>query len=181
MTGSSEQHWPAVFLDRDGTLMRDVDYCGDPAKVEVFREAAGALRRLKDKGYKLVIITNQSGIGRGYFSEEEYRAVHEEFLRQIGADLIDDTYYCPELTASGSIRRKPGPGMVFEAQRDHRLDLGRSFFIGDKASDIACGRNAGVKTILVRTGYGSGETDPGADWIARDLCQAAEIILEGHR
>ena len=131
MTGSPNESWPAIFLDRDGTLMREVDYCGDPEKVAVFPEAAAALRRLKEKGYKLVIITNQSGIGRGYFSEEVYREVEKEFLRQLGDGLIDASYYCPDLPTSNSIRRKPGPGMVFEAQRDHRLDLRRSFFIGD--------------------------------------------------
>ena len=177
MTGSPKESWPAVFLDRDGTLMRDVDYCGDPRKVEVYPEAATALRRLKENGYKLVIITNQSGIGRGYFSEDDYRLVEKEFIRQLGDGLIDATYYCPDLPTSTSIRRKPGPGMVFEAQRDHRLDLRRSFFVGDKASDIGCGQNAGVRTILVQTGYGSAEKDCRADWIARDIVEAAEIIL----
>lgn len=177
MTGSSNESWPAVFLDRDGTLMRDVDYCGDPGEVEVFPEAAGALRRLKQNGYMLIVITNQSGIGRGYFTEAEYRAVEQEFVRQLGDGLIDASYHTPDLPTSNSIRRKPGPGMIFEAQRDHRLDLRRSFMIGDKASDIGCGRNAGVRTILVQTGYGAGEANSGADWIARDITHAAEIIL----
>jgi D-glycero-D-manno-heptose 1,7-bisphosphate phosphatase len=178
MTGSPNESWPAIFLDRDGTLMRDVDYCGDPKKVEVYPEAAGALRRLKEKGYKLVVITNQSGIGRGYFSEEVYRQVEKEFLRQLGDGLIDASYHCPDLPTSNSIRRKPGPGMVFEAQRDHRLDLRRSFFVGDKASDIGCGENAGVRTILVQTGYGAGEKNCGSDWVARDIAHAADIILQ---
>jgi D-glycero-D-manno-heptose 1,7-bisphosphate phosphatase len=180
MTGSPNEGWPAVFLDRDGTLMRDVDYCGDPRNVEVFPESREALGRLKQNGYKLVIITNQSGIGRGYFSETEYRAVEAEFLRQLGEGLIDASYHCPDLPASDSIRRKPGPGMIFEAQRDHRLDLRRSFVIGDKASDIGCGRNASVRTILVQTGYGTSEMNTGADWIARDIAHAADIILEQH-
>jgi D-glycero-D-manno-heptose 1,7-bisphosphate phosphatase len=157
--------------------MRDVDYCGNPDAVEVFPQVPEALRRLKEAGYKLVVVTNQSGIGRGYFTEAEYRAVEAEFNRQIGDGLIDASYYCPDLPNSESIRRKPGPGMIFEAQRDHFLDLRRSFLIGDKASDIACGRNAGVRTILVQTGYGASEADCGADWIARDLPEAAEIIL----
>ena len=177
MTGSSNESWPAVFLDRDGTLMRDVDYCGDPREVQVFPEAAGALRRLKQNGYKLVVITNQSGIGRGYFTETDYLAVEAEFVRQLGHELIDASYHCPDLPRASSIRRKPGPGMIFEAQRDHLLDLRRSFLIGDKASDIGCGRNAGVRTILVRTGYGAGQENCGADWIARDIAHAAEIIL----
>lgn len=177
MTGSLKESWPAVFLDRDGTLMHDVDYCGDPGKVKVYPQAAPALRRLKANGYKLMIVTNQSGIGRGYFTEEEYRAVEAEFLRQLGDGLIDGSYYCPDLPTSSSIRRKPAPGMVFEAQRDHCLDLRRSFFVGDKASDIACGRNAGLRTILVRTGYGAVEKDC-ADSVAEDIAEAADIILK---
>lgn len=157
--------------------MRDVDYCGDPAEVEVFPGAAEALGRLKANGYKLIIVTNQSGIGRGYFSEGDYRAVEFEFLRQLGDGVIDATYSCPDLPDANSTRRKPAPGMILEAQRDHRLDLGRSYFIGDKRSDIECGRNAGVRTILVQTGYGAQETNSQADWIARDLGHAAEIIL----
>ena len=178
MTGSSDDSWPAVFLDRDGTLMRDVDYCGDPAKVEVFPGAGEALRRLKENGYKLVIITNQSGIARGYFTEEEYRTVEAEFFRQIGQGLIDASYYCPALPGSGSVRRKPGPGMIFEAQSEHRIDLRRSFMVGDKASDVGCGQNAGVRTILVETGYGAEQKKAEPDWIARDIAHAAEIILQ---
>ena len=158
--------------------MRDVDYCGDPTKVEVFPEAAEALRRLKERGYKLIVITNQSGIERGYFTEDDYRSVEQEFLRQFGLGLIDASYYCPDLPGTNSARRKPAPGMVLEAQRDHRLDLARSWFIGDKASDIECGRNAGARTILVQTGYGREETNCGADWIAHDLAHAADIVLK---
>lgn len=177
MTVSSNETHPAIFLDRDGTLMRDVDYCGDPGLVEVFPEAAGALRQLKKSGYKLIIITNQSGIGRGYFTENDYRAVEREFLHQLGEGLIDDTYFCADLPGLNSPRRKPAPGMILEARRDHRLDLARSYMIGDKTSDIECGLNAGVRTILVQTGYGADELNCRADWIARDLPHAAEIIL----
>ena len=181
MTASSREATPAIFLDRDGTLMRDVDYCGDPGQVEVFPGATETLRKLKGAGYKLIIITNQSGIARGYFSEDDYRAVEREFLRQLGNDLIDGTYYCADLPGTNSALRKPAPGMVLEAQRDHHLDLARSYFIGDKASDIQCGQNAGMRTILVQTGYGVDAIDSGADWVARDLAHAAEIILEAMR
>lgn len=177
MTVSSNETYPAIFLDRDGTLMRDVDYCGDPAQVGVFPGVTDALRQLKRAGYKLIVITNQSGIARGYFSESDYRAVEREFLHQLGGDLIDDSYFCPDLPEADSARRKPAPGMIFEAKRDHHLDLERSYFVGDKTSDVACGRNAGVQTILVQTGYGAREIDCRADWIARDLAHAAEIVL----
>lgn len=157
--------------------MRDVDYCGDPGQVEVFPGAAETLRKLKGAGYKLIIVTNQSGIARGYFSEDDYRAVEREFLRQLGENLIDATYYCADLPSTNSPRRKPAPGMILEAQRKHHLDLAPSYFIGDKASDIECGRNAGVRTILVQTGYGANETHCSPDRVARDLAHAAEIIL----
>jgi D-glycero-D-manno-heptose 1,7-bisphosphate phosphatase len=181
MTASSSEECPAVFLDRDGTIMAEVDYCGDPARVAVFPNAGDALRRLKQSGYKLIIVTNQSGIGRGYFSENDYRAVEREFLRQLGDALIDAAYYCADLPEANSSRRKPAPGMIFEAQQDHHLDLARSYFIGDKTSDMECGRNAGVRTILVQTGYGANETSCRPDWVARDLAHATEIILRKSR
>src|ERR1700737_4686337 len=138
--------WPAVFLDRDGTLMRDVDYCGEPKDVDLFDGVPDALRKLKERSYKLIVITNQSGIGRGLFNEKQYRAVEAEVARQIGGDLIDATYYCPHLPDDGCKCRKPSPEMIFNAARDHAVDLARSFFIGDKKSDLECGRNATVKT-----------------------------------
>jgi D,D-heptose 1,7-bisphosphate phosphatase len=169
---------PAVFFDRDGTLMRDVAYCADPAEVEVFEGAADALRRLRHAGFKTIVITNQSGIGRGYFSEADYRAVEAEMSRQLGPDLLDATYFCADAPERASNRRKPGAEMVFDAARDHSLDLKRSFFVGDKRIDAECGRNAGVRTILVQTGCEehSGNQEI-ADWIAPDLAAAADIIL----
>ncbi len=157
--------------------MEDVGYCGRPEQVKIFAGAADALQRLRKHGFKLFIITNQSAVGRGYFTEAQYRVVEAEFLRQVGARLIDGTYFCPDKPDTSSRRRKPAPEMVFEAQREHNLDLSRSFFIGDKDIDIECGRSAGVRTILVQTGYGKDTADCGADWIARDLRQATEIIL----
>jgi D-glycero-D-manno-heptose 1,7-bisphosphate phosphatase len=174
----AEKLSPAVFLDRDGTLMRDVDYCGDIKDVAVFEGVPAALRKLNECEYKLVVITNQSGIARGYFTEEQYRAVEAEVSRQIGDGLIDATYFCPHLPENDCKCRKPSPEMIFQAARDHGIDLARSFFIGDKKSDLQCGRAAGVKTILVRTGYGK-ETDHAlADFVARDLKHAADMIVE---
>jgi D-glycero-D-manno-heptose 1,7-bisphosphate phosphatase len=168
----------AVFLDRDGTLMRDVDYCGDPKDVDLLPGVREALPKLKSAGHKLIVITNQSGIGRGYFNEEQYHAVENEVGRQIGEGVIDATYYCPHLPDDGCKCRKPSPELVLQAARDHHVDLARSFFIGDKASDIDCGRNAGVKTILVRTGYGK-ETDQSlADFAADDFATAAKLIVD---
>ena len=171
---------PAVFFDRDGTLMEDVDYCGNPSEVRVFPDATEALRRLKDAEFKLLVITNQSGIGRGYFTEEAYRAVDAELRRQIGADLIDASYHCPHLPDEGCACRKPSPQMLFDAAQEHRLDLARSFFVGDKVSDVECGRAAGVRTILVKTGYGHTVEESRADFVAPDLKRAADAILQPH-
>lgn len=167
----------AVFFDRDGTLMRDVEYCGDPDLVTVFEGVAGALRRLKDAGFKIIVITNQSGIGRGYFTEADYRRVEREMARQLGADLLDGSYFCPDAPGANSSRRKPEPGMVFEAARDYDLDLSRSFLVGDKVIDAQCGRRAGVRTILVQTGCEQHDEGSAADWLAHDLAEAADIIL----
>ena len=177
MTGPREGTHPAVFLDRDGTVMEEVNYCRHPGDVRVFPDAGNALRRLKQHGFKLIVITNQSGIGRGYFTEEEYSRVHAEFLSQLGDGLIDGAYFCPDAPETGSRRRKPSPEMVFEAARDHDLDLRQSYFVGDKAIDVECGKAAGVRTVLVQTGYGLTETACAPDWIARHLADAAEIIL----
>ncbi|MEP6708755.1 MAG: HAD family hydrolase [Verrucomicrobiota bacterium] len=173
-----DQLSPAVFLDRDGTIMRDVEYCSDPKQVEIFSGVPEALVRLKQNGYKLIIISNQSGIGRGYFSEEQFRSVQDAVGRKLAPAVIDAVYYCRDKPDGSSIRRKPSPAMVFEAQRDHGIDLIRSFFVGDKAIDIQCGRNAGVRTILVQTGYGLHEENTGADWVACDFTEATDIILE---
>lgn len=173
---------PAVFLDRDGTIMHDVPYCSDPAKVRVFDESPSALRRLKSAGFKIVVITNQSGIGRGYFDEAQYHSVQQEMERQLGAGVIDGTYFCPDAPDVATARRKPGTGMVLEAQRDHALDLSRSFFVGDKRVDAECGRNAGTRTILVESGCEThGDEDHGADWKAPNLSAAVDIILQHAR
>jgi D-glycero-D-manno-heptose 1,7-bisphosphate phosphatase len=169
---------PAVFIDRDGTLMRDVDYCGDPNEVAIYDGVSAALHRLKAGGYKVIVITNQSGIGRGYFDEKAYRAVEAELERQIGAGLIDATYFCPHSPEQACQCRKPEPGMVIQAAREHAIDLSRSYFIGDKESDVKCGRRAGTKTILVQTGYGDDADQNAADAVVADLPAAVGAILK---
>ena len=168
---------PAIFIDRDGTIMQDADYCSDPREVKIFPRVAEALRRLKSKGFKLIIITNQSGIGRGFFTVEQYRAVEAEVLRQLGDGLIDATYFCPDVPGQHSSCRKPAPGMIVEATREHQIDLARSFLIGDKEIDAECGRNVGMRTIRVRTGFDRETAGSMADWVAEDLPTAVEIIL----
>ena len=166
----------AVFFDRDGTLMEEVHYCADPAKVRVYPGAGDALRRLRQAGIRTFIVTNQSGIGRGLFTEAEYRAVEAEFMRQLGDGAIDASYFCPDAPGVPSTRRKPEPGMVLEAAADFDLDLARSYFIGDKIADIECGRRAGTRTIRVLTGYGA-EHVCASDFVAADVIQAIGLVL----
>lgn len=167
----------AVFIDRDGTIMEDTDYCSHPKDVRIFPGVLEALRRLKSRGFKIVIITNQSGIGRGLFTLDQYRAVESEVLRQLGDGLVDAIYYCPDAPGHDSKCRKPAPGMVVKATLDHQIDLSRSFLIGDKEIDVECAHNAGVRAIRVRTGTQHDVTGSNADWVADDMPAAVQIIL----
>ena len=163
---------PAVFLDRDGTLIRNVDYINDPADVEMFPDVPASLRRLRAAGFLIVIITNQSGFARGSLTQEQYNAVQARVLELAGPGAIDATYMCPDFGP----RRKPEPAMILEAARDLNLDLSRSCMIGDKASDILCGRAAGTKSIFIRTGYAlDAPREP--DFIAASMTEAVDWVL----
>lgn len=174
----TDQLSPAVFVDRDGTIMEDCDYCSDPKNVSIFPSVPKALRRLKSRGFKLIIITNQSGIGRGLFTLEQYRTVESEVVRQLGGGLVDGTYFCPDVPGQRCNCRKPAPGMVLQAAREHQINLSRSFLIGDKETDVECGHNAGVHVIRVETGPQGDAAGSKADWIAKDLPAATQIILD---
>ena len=167
----------AVFFDRDGTLMEEVGYCGDPAKVSVLAGAADAVRRLREAGFRIVLVTNQSGIGRGYFTEGDFEAVQQEFFRQLG-ESIDATYYCPDAPDVEPSRRKPAAAMLLQAARDLDLDLGQSYMVGDREGDVQAGRNAGCRSILVLTGHGKQDDHVAADYVAADLTHAVTWILE---
>ncbi len=167
----------AVFFDRDGTLMEETGYCADPALVRVFPGVPAAIRELRAAGFRIFVVTNQAGIGRGIMTDEDYQAVHAEFLRQIGDGLIDATYYCADQPDQSSPRRKPEAGMLREAAEEYGIDLARSFMVGDRDSDIECGRRVGASPILVLTGYGTGE-ERGAVLIAPDAVSAVRWILE---
>jgi D-glycero-D-manno-heptose 1,7-bisphosphate phosphatase len=169
----------AVFIDRDGTIMEDCDYCADPRDVRIYPGVSEALQRLKSRGFRLIVITNQSGIGRGLFTLDQYRAVEAEVSRQLGKGLIDATYFCPDAPGQHSTCRKPAPGMIVEAARDYQIDLSHSFLIGDKEIDVECAHNAGVRAIRVQTGIERDTEESMADWIARDVPAAAEMILDG--
>lgn len=174
---------PAVFLDRDGTLIREREYLADPAGVELVGGTVEALKRLRDAGYALVVTTNQSGIARGYYTEEDYRAVAarlDSVLAEAGVSM-DATYHCPHHPdETGPCRcRKPGTGMHREAVRRLGLDPQRSWFVGDKLSDVIPARGLGGRGILVRTGYGE-RTEPDLPdefRVADDLLDASRIIL----
>jgi D-glycero-D-manno-heptose 1,7-bisphosphate phosphatase len=169
---------PAVFLDRDGTLIREVDFCRDPSQVQAVSGAPEALRRLQEAGYALVIVTNQSGIGRGYFTREDFEQVQAETLWQLRPAKILATYFDDSTPDHPSDRRKPSPKMIEEAARDHGLDLSLSWMVGDRTGDIECGRRAGVRTVLVETGYGRDHLNCGADAIVPDIGHAVDFILQ---
>jgi D-glycero-D-manno-heptose 1,7-bisphosphate phosphatase len=177
---------PAIFLDRDGTLNLEVDYLHRPEEVAIVPGAAKAIATLNAKKIPVIVITNQSGIGKGLFGWEEYRSVAkkiEELLARDGA-YLDDVYVCPfHENAKNDYRckdhpdRKPNPGMIFKAADKHRIDTKLSWMIGDKATDLEVGRNAGCRTALVLTGYGSTVNPELADIVANDMGQAIELIL----
>ncbi len=167
---------PAVFFDRDGTLMEEVHYCNDPADVRAIAGAAAGLARLRAAGWMTIIITNQSGLSSGKITQVQYEAVNAELGRQLDG-LIDAVYFCPDAPANPTHRRKPGTGMLDEATIDHGIDLARSWMVGDKDIDILCGCKAGCRTILVETGYGKNHLSAGADFIAPDATAAIEIVL----
>jgi D-glycero-D-manno-heptose 1,7-bisphosphate phosphatase len=170
----------AVFLDRDGTLMKDVGYCSNPADIELLDGVAELLPKLKNAGFKLVIITNQSGIGRGYFTEAAFREVQAELGNRIGPGVIDATYFCPDTPENATDRRKPGPGMLLEAARDLALDLNESYMVGDKAIDAEAGNRAGVKgTILLQSADIGNQSVARATRIAKSFREVAEFILRG--
>jgi D-glycero-D-manno-heptose 1,7-bisphosphate phosphatase len=182
---------PAVFLDRDGTLIEERGYLDRLDLLAVFPWTADALRLLRRAGFATVVVTNQAAVGRGVIDEAFLSQVHGEIDTRIaGAGAIIDAYYfCPHVPDAAIDRyrqhcrcRKPGPGMIERACRDLGLDAHRSVMVGDRWLDVACGRAAGTRTVLVRTGHGAHEVDapqPGAhaDAIVDNLMEAAGWIL----
>jgi D-glycero-D-manno-heptose 1,7-bisphosphate phosphatase len=170
---------PAVFLDRDGTLIEEVNFLHRVEDLRFFDYTDAAVRLLKENGYLVVIVTNQSGIGRGVYDEAAMHGIHEK----IQADLtvkLDAFYFCPHLPNEGCICRKPNLGMIENAMRDFEIDLEKSWMIGDKQIDIQAGHNAGMRTALVLTGYGAGEVDKlleKPDIVAETLLEAVKDII----
>jgi D-glycero-D-manno-heptose 1,7-bisphosphate phosphatase len=148
----------AVFLDRDGTIIQEKNYLRHVEEVEILPEAGTALARLQGAGYRLFIITNQSGVGRGYFTLADVEKVHQHLLQELGRDGVqfDKVYIAPEAPDGPSRGRKPSPRFLLDARDEFGIDLAQSYMIGDKLVDLECGWNAGVKQcLLVRTGYGA--------------------------
>jgi D-glycero-D-manno-heptose 1,7-bisphosphate phosphatase len=173
----------AVFLDRDGTIMEDSNYVGDVERVVLIPSAAAGLKRLQDAGHKLFIVTNQSGVGRGYFTREAVESIHahlDEYFGKAGV-RFDGYFVCPHHPEDNCDCRKPKPKFLLEAARAHRLDLSRCYMIGDRPSDIQAGVNAGTKTILVLTGAGRetlARQEVKPDFVAEDIGEAANWILK---
>lgn len=168
----------AVFLDRDGTLIYDRGYLADPAGVELLPDTLAALRLLRARGLALVLVTNQSGVGRGMFSHGAVAAVHRRLAELLAAQAIvlDGVYYCPHAPWDGCDCRKPRPGMLLRAARDLDLDLERSFMAGDKLDDVAAGRRAGCRTALLSSPTPASAERVAPDFVAPDLLSAAEWI-----
>ncbi len=155
----------AVFLDRDGTINEERHYLHRPEDLVVFAGVGAALRKLQDAGFKLFIVSNQSGVGRGYFTLADVERVNDRLLSELQRDgvSVQKVYIAPEAPEMPSRGRKPSPQFHFDARDEYGLDLGQSYLIGDKLIDLECGWNAGVKKcILVRTGYGA-ETEQSGD------------------
>ena len=187
---SRDEARPAIFLDRDGTVIEQVHYIGDPELVRLTPGAGPALRRLADAGFALVVVSNQAAIGKGVITQAQYDAVETRMAERLAEHGVRLTasYHCPK-PGCGSDRmvieqhdRKPGPGMLLQAAAEHRLDLARSWMVGDKLDDMRFARNAGLRGVLVETGHGADEITrfAGARWfdVRPSLVEAASLILE---
>jgi D-glycero-D-manno-heptose 1,7-bisphosphate phosphatase len=186
----------AVFLDRDGTINVEVGYLSRPEDFALIEGSAPAIKRLNDAGFLVVVVSNQSGVARGYFGEDDVKRVNEEMARQLqrfGARL-DAVYYCPHYP-EGAVQeyrrecdcRKPGPGMIRQAQEDLGIDVANSYVVGDHLGDIVLAKNVGARSIMVVTGHGADELEKlrshgvEPDLVVEDLAEAADRILtEGH-
>ena len=172
-----------VLLDRDGTIIVERGYPKDPAEVELIPGAAAAIRQLRSLGLPVVVISNQSGVGRGYMTRDDVERVNARVAELLAAEgtALDAVYFCPHAPADGCTCRKPGRDLLDRAAADFDGDLSRSFFVGDKKDDVDAGRNVGATTFLVRTGYGEKQTFPegaGPDFVVADLAEAAAKIEE---
>ena len=170
---------PAVFIDRDGTLIEEVNFLSRVEDVRIFSYAREAIELLKNRGFLIMVVTNQSGIGRGIYTEAAMNAIHEK-LQVALSGAIDAFYFCPHLPCDGCACRKPGLGMIEAGCADFGVDMQNSWMIGDKKLDIETGFNAGISTALVKTGYGKqhvNQLERAPDIVAEDLLDAVKLLL----
>lgn len=171
---------PAAFIDRDGTLIEEVNFLSRVEDLILFSYTSEAIDLLKANGFKVIVVTNQSGIGRDIYDEAAMQSIHDEMQRQLD-NSIDAFYHCPHLPCDGCECRKPSLGMIDSAKRDFEIDMSRSWMIGDKKIDAETGFNAGIRTAMVRTGYGrshEAELEQRPDVMADDLLAAVRKILK---
>jgi len=170
----------AVFLDRDGTIARDVHYCRRPEDFELLPTVPKAIRLLNENGFKVIVVTNQSGITRGYFTEETLTQIHEKMkdeLAKYGA-RVDAIYYCPHHPDDGCECRKPGTALFRKAAQEHNIDLRSSYVVGDMQMDIDAGKALGCKTVLVTTGpQGGNDVLNSPDYFASSLLDVTKWIM----
>ena len=169
-----------VFLDRDGTLIEEVDFLSRVEELKLFPFTRDAVDLLKSNGFQVIVITNQSGIGRGLFEAEAMHAIHRQIQLELNG-AVDAFYFCPHLPEGGCYCRKPSLGMIEAAGRDLSIDMSRSWFVGDKDLDVEIGLNAGLRTVLVETGYGREHAKTlkrRPDRIAGNLLEAARYITK---
>ena len=181
---------PAVFLDRDGTICEEVGYLNHISRLYIFPFSANAIRRLNDAGVPVFVVTNQAGVGRGIIPEslvtETHRRITEEMA--VHGARLDGFYYCAHTRQDRCACRKPLPGLLERAAREHGLDLAQSFVVGDRYVDVELGHRAGGRGLLVQTGYGRGEYELNrAQWprqpdaVVENLAAAVDLILAERR
>jgi D-glycero-D-manno-heptose 1,7-bisphosphate phosphatase len=171
------------MLDRDGTIIAERHYLSHPDQVELMPGSASGLRTMRDLGCGLLVLTNQSGIGRGYFDVDMLAKVHGRMTELLAAEGVelDGIYYCPHTPEQCCDCRKPATGLALRAAAEHGFEPATGFVVGDKRCDVDLGRNIGARSILVRTGYGNEEArlpDLRVDHICDDLADAASFIAE---
>ncbi len=186
MLSTTNQTPPTVFLDRDGTINREVHHLSDPDQLELLPGAAEGLRALYGAGCPLIVVSNQSPIGRGLFTEARLREINNRLSEMLAAEgvQIAGWYWCPHAPWEGCSCRKPAPGLFLKAREEMGVILESSWVVGDRLSDLRAGREVGVRTILVATGYGEAEyalPDRPAcvDYFVPTLREAADVILGG--
>lgn len=184
---------PAVFIDRDGTISEEVGYVNHPSRFRLFRYSAEAIRILNEAGWLAILITNQAGVARGYFSEDVIHRIHDQLTHELHEQSarLDAIYYCAHHPSVGEPPyrtdcdcRKPKPGLIQQAAKDFEIDLAASWMAGDRYSDIELARNAGLRSAFVLSGYGRGEWEYQSngwehrpDLVCEDLLEAVKSIV----